>query len=200
MTIETPRLVLEPVTPRNAGVLWKLMQSGHLREYQDVPRYTRDEFQRRVAARPKRLESRAIGRFEWVAAIAESRVGIGWISLRIGDHSRGVAEIGYSIVASHRSKRYASEAACAVIDCAFETSDLRRIDACCVPGNLPSRRLLARLDFVETHLQRHAAVVRGRPVDVCVYEMSRERWLAVRDRLAVDWGRERPEDRAQSAN
>ncbi|MBD5635623.1 MAG: hypothetical protein IAI49_14195 [Candidatus Eremiobacteraeota bacterium] len=61
--IVTARLVLEPVTTENAATLWKIMQSGGLREYQDVPRHTRDEFARRVASRPKHFDSRAIGRF-----------------------------------------------------------------------------------------------------------------------------------------
>lgn len=176
--LETERLVLEPVTARNAAVLWKLMQSSHLREFQDVPRYTREEFQRRVAARPKRFDARSIGRFEWVVALTETGAGIGWVSIRIGEHARGVGEIGYSLLLGFRSKHYASEAASAVIAYAFECSELNRVDACCLPGNLASRRLLARLGFVETHLQRNGAVVRGKPVDVCVYEMPRERWGA----------------------
>ena len=178
--LRTRRLVLDPVTARTANVLWRIMQSAHLREYQDVPRYTREEFARRVASRPTRLEARAVGRFEWLIRLSATRVPIGWVSLRVGDHAQGAAEIGYSLLAPHRGKGLASEAARAVIDTGFEDAELRRIEACCVPANEPSRRLLAGLGFAEPTLQRTGAIVRGRAVDVLVFELTRERWNALR--------------------
>ena len=118
--IRTARLLLDPVTPRTATVLWRLMQLPQLREYQDVPRYTRDEFARRVASRPTRLDGRAVGRFEWLIREGANEVPIGWVSLRVGDHARGVGEIGYSVLAPHRGNGYASEAVLAVVDAGFE--------------------------------------------------------------------------------
>jgi len=178
--IATERLVLEPVTVANATVLWRIMQSRLLREFQDVPRYTRDDFERRVAARPKRLDLRATGRFEWLIVVAASNEPIGWISLRLGEQHRGTAEIGYSVVTGYRSGGYATEAARALVDHAFEETPLRKIDACCVPENVPSRRLLRTVGFSEMRIQRNGAIVRGRPVDIVIYELTREEWQAAR--------------------
>jgi RimJ/RimL family protein N-acetyltransferase len=174
--LETERLILEPVTVANAMVLWRIMQSRLLREYQDVPRYTRDDFQRRVAARPKRLDVRATGRFEWLIIVAASNEPIGWISLRLGEQHRGTAEIGYSVVTGYRSGGYATEAARALVDDVFADTPLHKIDACCVPENVPSRRLLRSIGFSETRVQHHGAIVRGRPVDIVIYELTREQW------------------------
>jgi ribosomal-protein-alanine N-acetyltransferase len=179
-SIRTERLLLDPVTPRCALVLWRLMQSAHLREYQDVPRYTREEFTRRVASRPNRLDGRALGRFEWLIREGVTEVPIGWVSLRVGDQTRGVAEIGYSVLAPHRGNGYASEAALAIVGEGFERASLRRIDACCLPANEASRRLLVRLGFADPKLQRAGAIVRGRPVDVLIFELTREKWSASR--------------------
>ena len=176
--IESTRLVLEPVTRTNAVTLWRLMQSAHLREFQDVPRYARDEFERRVATRPKRFDARAMGRFEWLIVRAETKDAIGWISLRVGDRARGTAEIGYSVLRSFRGAGYASEAASALVGYAFGESDVRRIDACCVPANAASRGLLTRVGFVETRVQKNGAIVRGRPVDIVMFELPRDRWEA----------------------
>jgi ribosomal-protein-alanine N-acetyltransferase len=170
------RLILEPVTVLNAPALWRIMQSGHLRDYQDIPRFTRQEFERRVAGRPKVFDPRATGRFEWLIMLAASREPIGWISLRLGDHARGSAEIGYSILAPHRGLGYATEAARALISGTFETSDLAQIEACCVPENTASRKLLATLGFIEARVQRNGAIVRGKPVDVVIHEMPRTHW------------------------
>lgn len=171
------RVVLEPVTPANAVTLWRIMQSKDLREFQDVPRYTRDEFERRVASRPKAFDTRATGRFEWLILVAKTRAAIGWVSLRVGDHARGTAEIGYSVALDHRGGGYATEATQLLVDFAFSESDLQQVDACCVPANVPSRRLLASLGFIETRLQRNGAIVRARPVDIVLFEMPRERWM-----------------------
>ncbi len=176
--ILTKRLVLDPVTSENAATLWKIMQSGGLREFQDVPRHTREEFARRVASRPKHFDSRAIGRFEWLVILAATNQAIGWVSLRVGDHARGSAELGYSLLAPYRGHGYASEAARGVVDNAFASTDLQQIDACCVPANVASRSLLTGIGFDEMRVQKNGAIVRGRPVDIVIFEMSRERFEA----------------------
>ncbi len=172
------RLDLAPVTSENAAVLWRIMQTSRLREFQDVPRFTRDDFERRVAARPATFDSRALGRFEWLIAVRETNLPIGWVSLRIGDHALRTAEVGYSLIAGQRARGYATEAVRAVVDYAFEASDLRQLDACCVPANVASRRLLARLGFAEMRMQRNGAIVRGRPVDIIIFVLQRESWSA----------------------
>ena len=173
--LESARIVLEPVTPQNAATLWRIMQSANLREFQDVPRYTREEFERRVAARPRQFDARALGRFEWLIVLRDERVAIGWMSLRIGEIGSGAAEIGYSMLKSYRGRGYAREAARALVTYAFEETNVARIEACFVPANAASRRLLESLGFVETRRQRNGAIVRGRPVDIVLYDLTRER-------------------------
>jgi len=177
--LRTTRLRLEPVTARNAAMLWRVMQAPQLREFQDVPRYTRAEFERRVAQRPKRLHARAVGRFEWLVIPLTSRVAAGWVSLRLGDHAPGVAEVGYSLLEAFRGRGLALEATEAIVAAAFATSDIARVEACCVPENAASRRILERLHFVQTKLQHHGAVVRGQAVDIVVFEQTREHWAAL---------------------
>ena len=55
-----------------------------------------------------------------------------------------------------------------------------QIDACCVPANAPRAACCYGLGFSEARLQRNGAIVRGRPVDILVFEMKRERWAALR--------------------
>jgi ribosomal-protein-alanine N-acetyltransferase len=178
ISLETPRLKLDAVTAANAAVLWRVMQGAHLREFQDIPRFTRDEFERRVAQRPKQFHPRAIGRFEWLVSLADSRRPIGWVSLRVSEEMRGAAEAGYSLLAPYRGHGYATEAVGAMVDAAFRESDLSRVDACCVPENATSRRVLERLGFREGKVQKSGAVVRGHAVDIVVYEFKREQWQA----------------------
>jgi RimJ/RimL family protein N-acetyltransferase len=188
--LSTRRLTLEPVDEGNAATLWRVMQSAHLREFQDVPRLTRDDFVRRVEARPRRFDGRAVGRFEWLIFLRAGGGAIGWVSLRVGESAPGAAEIGYTLLADARGKGYAGEAARALVDTAFATG-LAQVDACCLPANTPSRRLLEAIGFTHVRLQRSGAVVRGRPVDICVYRLAREAWLVARDGGALAMGRQR---------
>lgn len=184
MSVRTERLVLEPVTAGNAVELWRIMQSAQLRQYQDVPRLNREEFVRRVATRPQQFDGRAAGRYEWLIALRRSRVSLGWVSLRVGDHRAGVAEVGYSVIARARGQGYAAEATRALIDLAFSVAGVTQIDACCVPENTPSRKLLETVGFTQTRVQPNGAVVRGRPVDICVYAVTREEWARIQSSSA----------------
>jgi RimJ/RimL family protein N-acetyltransferase len=179
MTITTARLALQPVDLENATALWRIMQSAHLREFQDVPRLSREEFLRRVDGRPTRLDRRAVGRFEWLIT-APGREVVGWVSLRIHDRARAVGELGYSILLPFRRRGYASEATGGVVDETFRRGILDRIQACCIPGNVGSRGVLQRLGFAEERLLRRGAVVRGRPVDVLLFTLDRSTWASRR--------------------
>jgi len=176
-TIRTERLRLVPVTVRNAGQLWALMQQPDLRTYQDLPKAGLKAFGEMVAARPRRLVPGVNGRFEWIVRMAGSRDALGWISLRIAEREAGAGEIGYSILREHRRRGVATEAVRALLAEAFEVAKLSRVQAFCVPENLASLRLLDRLNFHSDGVMPHGATVGGRPVDVLIHRLERSRWL-----------------------
>jgi RimJ/RimL family protein N-acetyltransferase len=176
-TILTERLRLEPVTPANADVLWRVLQEPDLRDYQDLPDIDRGQFARAVSERPARLEPGATGRFEWLVRLAgDGDSALGWLSLRIADRTRSTAEIGYSIVREHRGAGYATEAVGALIADGFNIAQLARIRAYCVPGNVSSRAVLHRIGFEDDGILPHGATVQGQPVDVIAFSLERERW------------------------
>ncbi len=174
--LETERLRLDPVTCDNAETLWKVMQSAHLRDYQDVPYYTLAELRDRILSRPRNFDGRTNGRFEWLLHLRASGAAIGWISLRVGEGGPGIAELGYTLLTEGRGQGFATEGVRAVIAEAFTVTNLAVIEAACVVANLPSRSVLERLAFEEMRIQRNGAVVRGRAVDIFVFRMSRRRW------------------------
>lgn len=175
--VETARLRLVPVTPRNAGTLWELLQQPDLRTYQDLPAAGRKAFGQMVAARPAQLTAGASGRFEWLVQLAHSSGAVGWVSLRINDRKEGAAEIGYSILREYRGKGVATEAVRALLNEAFDVAGVARVQAFCVPANEPSRRLLKRLNFCSDGVLPHGATISGRPVDVLVHKLDRDVWV-----------------------
>ena len=178
-TIQTARLLLVPVTPVNADSLWMLLQEPDLRDYQDLPDVDRAQFLRLVSARPTRLVAGMSGRFEWLLYFG-SREGnaVGWVSLRIAESNRTTAEIGYSVIRSHRGCGVATEAVAALLEEGFRHARLRCIRAYCLPENLSSRAVLRRNGFDDEGMLPRGATVQGKPVDVIVHTLDRDRWTA----------------------
>jgi RimJ/RimL family protein N-acetyltransferase len=174
--LRTTRLILVPVGARNARELWKILNAPDLRKYQDIPRVPAEEFERQVRSRPRALDGRSTGRFEWLLHYGDHPQPIGWISLRVNDRSPHIGEIGYSLLEAARGRGFATEALAAIADEAFAQGELEEMQACTVPENAPSRAVLVRAGFREERLIRGGAVIRGRHVDVVLYRLHRAEW------------------------
>lgn len=186
--VRTGRVVLVPVGPNNARDLWEVLNAPDLRKFQDIPRVRAEEFERQVRSRPRQLRPNATGRFEWLLRAGDPERPIGWISLRVNDRTPRVGEVGYSLVYEARGHGYASEALQAVIDEAFATAELDEIQACIVPENGASRRVLDRTGFREERLLKSGAVIRGRHVDVLLFSVTRASWDRARREHAARSG------------
>lgn len=174
--MRTERLRLTPVTVQNAGTLWTVLQQPDLRTYQELPNVGAAAFTDMVAKRPKVLRPSTSGRFEWLVYMHRVRKPVGWVSLRIAERDLATGEIGYSIVRDFRGRGIATEAVRALLDEAFAEAGLTRINAYCLPENMPSRRLLEKLGFRGEGVLPRGATVNGHIVDVLMHRMERERW------------------------
>jgi len=77
---------------------------------------------------------------------------------------RGVAQacsLGYWVGEPHQRSGYILDAARTVVRHAFETLNLHRVEAACVPSNAPSRALLEKLGFREEGLARAYLKING---------------------------------------
>jgi RimJ/RimL family protein N-acetyltransferase len=174
------RVTLVPVEGNNARELWAVLNAPDLRKYQDIPRVRAEEFERQVRARPKALRPSATGRFEWLVKTREPERAVGWISLRVNDRAPRVGEVGYSLLSEARGLGFATEALGAVIDEAFAAGELDEVQACIVPENVASRKVLDRTGFREERMLRSGAVIRGRHVDVLLFSLTRASWTRAR--------------------
>ncbi|HEY9180424.1 MAG TPA: GNAT family N-acetyltransferase [Candidatus Baltobacteraceae bacterium] len=175
--MRTERLRLTPVTVQNAGALWTVLQQPGLRTYQELPNVGMTAFTDMVAKRPKVLRAGTSGRFEWLVYMNRVRKPVGWVSLRIAERDLETGEIGYSIVRDFRRRGIAVEAVRALIDEAFTQGGLTRINAYCLPENMPSRNLLEKLSFSGEGVLPRGATVNGHIVDVLMHRMEREHWI-----------------------
>jgi len=77
---------------------------------------------------------------------------------------RGVcqsASIGYWIGTSYARQGYMTDAVRAILPFVFDVLGLHRLEAACIPGNEPSRRLLQKLGFREEGRSRSYLQING---------------------------------------
>lgn len=90
------------------------------------------------------------------------------------------AEVGYILARAHWGRGYMQEAFGAMIEYAFQTLDLRRLEADIDPDNLASARALERQGFVPEGRLRERWEVAGQVSDSALYGLLRHEWAARR--------------------
>jgi ribosomal-protein-alanine N-acetyltransferase len=100
--------------------------------------------------------------------------GIGLSNLR-----RGVAEtasLGYWVGEPYARQRLMTAALPLVLDFAFDRLRLHRIEAACLPTNVPSRALLLRTGFQQEGYARRYLQIDGKWQDHLLFAILREDW------------------------
>jgi RimJ/RimL family protein N-acetyltransferase len=122
-------------------------------------------------------EEPAPGRLPPLAiADAGSLEFLGSIGLyRINEHHRR-GEVGFWLLPSARGRGLAARAVKLVTGWAFESLGFDRVELTTAPDNAATRRLAARLGFVEEGVMSERNLERGRRVDVVMLAVLRHEW------------------------
>lgn len=120
--------------------------------------------------------------WQFVIVLRESGRVIGSSLLFHFDLPNGRAEIGYLLGRAHWGAGYMQEAAAALVDYAFGTVGLRRLEAEIDPRNGASARLLERVGFVKEGHLRERWDTKGEVSDSGLYGLLRSAWLAQKAR------------------
>lgn len=113
----------------------------------------------------------------WVGARLAGVVGIGAIDLDVR-----TATLGYWLGPAFLGRGLATAGVAAVLDHAFGTLGLRRVEITCPAHNPRSRALPERLGFTLEGTRREALWLRGRPVDEVIYGLLAPEWMSVASR------------------
>jgi RimJ/RimL family protein N-acetyltransferase len=107
---------------------------------------------------------------------------VGFVGLSRADFDAGLipaVEVAWRLAFDHWGKGYATEAARAVIEDAFERLGLSEVAAVTTPGNTRSRGVMDRLGMVYSPSEtfEHPRVPEGDPLRThVVYRLTRETW------------------------
>ncbi len=173
--LHTARLRLRPVADADAASLFAMHSSSHVLRYWDSPPWKERTRAQRFISASRRMADEGSG-----ARVAVDRVSdgafLGWCSLSGWNPDYRSASLGYCFDHAAWGHGYATEAAHAVLQWAFDTLDLNRVQAEADTRNLASVRVLEKIGFVREGMLREDCVVDGVVSDSWVFGLLRREW------------------------
>jgi len=174
-TLHTSRLCLRPFTDADTGVLYALHSNPTVLRYWDAPPWTDHGRAEIFVAACRRMADEGTG-----ARLAIDRasdgVFIGWCSLTRWNPEFRSASLGYCLDEPAWGHGYATEAVRALLQWAFDTLDLNRVQAEADTRNAASARVLEKLGFVREGTLREDCVVNGEVSDSWVFGLLSRDW------------------------
>ena len=171
----TARLRLRPFDDADANALFDLHGSASVLRYWDAPPWTEPVRAERFIAACRQMAEEGTG-----VRLAVDRVlngaFIGWCSLTRWNPTYRSASLGYCLDDAAWGHGYATEAAHALLQWAFEALDLNRVQAETDTRNMASARVLEKLGFEREGTLREDCVVDGEVSDSWVYGLLRREW------------------------
>lgn len=145
-TIETERLLLRQVRPRDAPEIFFLRSDHEMLKYLGMePMKSHDEASTLIDKFDTLQKNNEA--INWGIALKENNAIIGTICIWNIDKEQSSGELGYMLHTAHQGKGIMQEALGLVIDYGFEAMRLRELLACTSGDNSPSLNLLTRNSF-----------------------------------------------------
>ena len=173
--LHTGRLRLRPFDDTDTDVLFALHSSAYVLRYWDAPPWSERSRADQFVAACHQMAELGTG-----ARLAVDRVSdgafIGWCSLNRWNRDHRSASLGYCFDDAAWGRGYATEAALALLQWAFDKLDLNRVQAETDTRNVASARVLEKLCFLREGTLREDCVVNGDVSDSWVYGLLRREW------------------------
>lgn len=174
-TLHTERLLLRPFQPSDAEELFALQSSASAMRYWDSPPWTDRSFVQRFFDSGKRQEEEGTGTRVAIER-AEDQTFLGWCTFNSWNPTFRSASLGYAVTERAWGHGYATEAARALLEWAFTTFDLNRVQAEADTRNIASAKVLEKLGFVLEGTLREDCIVNGEVSDSWIYGLLRSDW------------------------
>ena len=174
-TLHTSRLRLRPFTGSDADFLFSLHSNAYVLRYWDSPPWGERERAERFLTRCRQIAEEGSGARLAVERISDGSF-IGWCGLTGWNREYRSASLGYCFDDAVWGHGYATEAARALLQWAFDTLAMNRVQAETDTRNAASARVLEKLGFLREGTLREDCVVNGEVSDSWVYGLLRRQW------------------------
>lgn len=174
-TLYTARLLLRPFTESDTDTIFALLSNPRVLRYWDAPPWRERAQADRFIVRCKQMADEESGVRLFIAKRTD-RAFIGWCSLMSWNPDYRSAMLGYCLDEPAWGHGYATEAADALLQWAFNTLNLNRVESETDTRNAASDRVLAKLGFLREGTRRENCIVEGDVSDSWVYGLLRREW------------------------
>ena len=174
-TLHTARLRLRPFTDSDANVLFAMHSNAYVLRYWDASPWSEPARAARFIAACRQMAEDGTGTRLAVDRASDGAF-LGWCSLTRWNPDYRSAATGYCFHDAAWGQGYATETARALLQWAFDTLDLNRVQAETDTRNVASARVLEKLGFTREGTLREDCVVSGEVSDSWVYGLLRREW------------------------
>ena len=174
-TLHTARLRLRPFTEADTDAIYALMSDATVLRYWDAPPWNERSRADQFITNCQKKAEEGYGVRPAIERAADG-VLIGWCHFSNWDPDFRSAMIGYCFAEAAWGQGFATEAAGTLLQWAFDTLDLNRVESGADTRNRASERVLEKLGFVREGTRREACIVNGEVSDDSVYGLLRREW------------------------
>ena len=174
-TLRTARLRLRPFTAADTDAIFALQSNPRVLRYWDAPPWRERTQAERFIARCQQMAQEGSGARLAIERSADDQF-IGWCVLMNWDAKYRSALLGYCLDERAWGQGFATEAATALLQWAFNTLDLNRVQSEVDTRNVASGRVLEKLGFLHEGTLRENCIVEGEVSDSWVYGLLRREW------------------------
>ena len=175
-TLLTSRLRLRPFEDSDTTALFELHSDAYVLRYWDAPAWTERVRAERFIGASRKMADEGTG---WRLAVdrVSDGVFIGWCGVTRWNLEYRSASLGFCFNATEWGNGYATESARALLQWAFDTIEINRVQAETDTRNAACARALEKLGFVREGTLREDCIVNGEISDSWVYGLIRRDWL-----------------------
>lgn len=174
-TLHTTRLRLRPFTNADTDDLFALQSDARVLRYWDAPPWTERSRATRFIDSCRQMSDEGSGA-RVVIERKSDHAFVGWCTFNNWNPNFRSAGLGYCLSEAAWGCGYATEAARAVLQWAFDSLDLNRVQAEADTRNAASGRVLEKLGFAHEGTLREDCIVNGDVSDSWVYGLLRRDW------------------------
>ncbi len=171
--LETPRLILRPITQEDADDMYAYSRDPETSRYLLwEPHTSRDTTVSHIRQLLRQYKAHSF--FDWAIVDKESGHMIGTVGFTRLSALQYVGELGYVLSPAFHRQRIAPEAAERVIAFGFQNLLLKSIVCRIMEDNVPSRKVAGRMGFRFTGFEKEIVIKRGVRQRVARYVLTRE--------------------------
>lgn len=173
--LHTTRLRLRPFEAADADAIYALQSDARVLRYWDSPPWTERSRADTFIAACRKMEAEGSG-LRFAVDTLDGNAFVGWCAMFRWNPVYRSLGIGYCFQEHVWGRGFATEAVRAMLQWAYATLDLNRVEAELDTRNAASAKVLEKLGFVREGLRREDCIVSGEVSDSWIYGLLRREW------------------------